>query len=1153
MPAAIAALTAIPRKNPGMVAELAYTYQLAGRKDEAARLYAQAADAQPKDLAVQLSAAQAEVSVNAFDAAEKFLKRAASADPDHYRLHAIRGEIARAQDDDPEAVREFGLALQHVPEAPSEGPLYGIQLHISLMELNKSLQDPAASQSHLQIAQTEIGKLDPQGPARPEFLRLRALIRLNAGDLDGAGADLKEALAINAADPNALQLDGDLLARLGKSDEAIVVYRKILAGDPQNRSALASLGYAYRTVRQDQEAEKCFQRLADTDPKSFVPYLAFGDIYTSRRDFAKADSAYRKAYQLSPSHSLTIARAMNAAIEAHHFPVAAEWLSRANERALKEPAVLREKERYLMWIGDYRQSAEVGREVIKRLPNDRDVVVYLGYDLLHLERYDELAELAARYDTLLPKEPDIPLFAGYVHKHAGQSEEAEKDFTRVLDRDPAVVTAYVNRGYVRNDLHQPADATPDFEAALKLEPKNGEAHLGLASSTLALHKPKIALHHAQLAEQTLGDSMALHLIRGTAYSDLGMGTRAAAEYELALKYSPNDPHLHIALADTLYGLHRYSEAIAELQAAEKLAPEDGTVDALLARSNAQMKNREEALRYVQLAQQHTSPDEEGTILVSVGQTLTLLGDERTAMQWFERALDAQNSDRVGVRLAVAKLQLNEGQVDDARRQVALALMEARTGEAQPPTPSQYLQAADVFLGAHDFPLAEKYFQAALAAGAPETSVRVGLANTYLAQGDTVRAGGQISQVSNVVDSEPDYQFLLAKANMYRQEHQGVRALTAFAQATGVAGEDETATQQLLQTAGAEGLRINDKVSFLSTFSVQPIFEDTTVYPLDAKLDVPNPLPGQQNLLPLPRSSLETQWTGAYHLHLGGLPDASGFFQVRNARGEISLPSADRIVNRDTTDYSFNFALNPTLHLGTNVLTFSAGLQETMRRDSEDAHDMDQNLFRQFVYMQSSAFYNMVAVSGYAIHESGPFTLSGLRSRDIAGALEFRVGRPWGKTALVTGWGARDSQFNPIIREFYYTSSYVGIEQKISHQLRIRAVAEDVRSWRVESGFYAIAQALRPAGSVEYAPTRNWSMQANFAYSRNMGFHDYDAVQSGFSVSYAKPIGRMFRDETGEVNLRYPIRFTVGLQQQDFFNFPGQNANQFRPFISLSVF
>ncbi len=59
-------------------------------------------------------------------------------------------------------------------------------------------------------------------------------------------------------------------------------------------------------------------------------------------------------------------------------------------------------------------------KAIQVLPNDRDVVVYLGYDFLHLNQYDNLLNLTSKYDQILPKEPDIPLLAGYVHKHNGQ-------------------------------------------------------------------------------------------------------------------------------------------------------------------------------------------------------------------------------------------------------------------------------------------------------------------------------------------------------------------------------------------------------------------------------------------------------------------------------------------------------------------------------------------------------------------------------------------------------------------------------------------------------------------------------------------------------------------------------------------------------------
>ena len=207
-PAAISALKSIHNPKPDVKAELAYTYQLDGKQEESAKLYAQAANEAPGDLALQLSAAQAYVTAGSIDHARPFLERAKAIDADHYRLHAVLGEIARLQEHNDEAVREYNAALAHLPENPAEGPLYGIQLHMNLVELYKSLKDDTAANQHVEIAQTQISALDERGPDRPQFLRLQALVKLNEGDLDGAGKDINEALAINSQDPNSLQLDG---------------------------------------------------------------------------------------------------------------------------------------------------------------------------------------------------------------------------------------------------------------------------------------------------------------------------------------------------------------------------------------------------------------------------------------------------------------------------------------------------------------------------------------------------------------------------------------------------------------------------------------------------------------------------------------------------------------------------------------------------------------------------------------------------------------------------------------------------------------------------------------------------------------------------------------------------------------------------------
>jgi hypothetical protein len=177
----------------------------------------------------------------------------------------------------------------------------------------------------------------------------------------------------------------------------------------------------------------------------------------------------------------------------------------------------------------------------------------------------------------------------------------------------------------------------------------------------------------------------------------------------------------------------------------------------------------------------------------------------------------------------------------------------------------------------------------------------------------------------------------------------------------------------------------------------------------------------------------------------------------------------------------------------------------------------------------------------------------LHSRAIAGAIDFRVGAPWSKNALGVGWGTNDQQFSPVHFEDYLTSSYLGVERRFGERLTVKAVAEDLRSWRVVGTNSGIAQNLRPAGTVDFTPNHNWDLQASSAYSSTRGFHAYDNIQDGISISYARPFHHKFNDDSGTVVLQYPIRFSAGIQQETFFNFTGGKNQELRPYVRVSLF
>ena len=71
--------------------------------------------------------------------------------------------------------------------------------------------------------------------------------------------------------------------------------------------------------------------------------------------------------------------------------------------------------------------------------------------------------------------------------------------------------------------------------------------------------------------------------------------------------------------------------------------------------------------------------------------MSVLGDQNGAMERFTKALTAPGSDRMGVRLAIAQVMAHQDHGDDARRQIALGLMEAEAGETQPATGEQMIR------------------------------------------------------------------------------------------------------------------------------------------------------------------------------------------------------------------------------------------------------------------------------------------------------------------------------------------------------------------------------------------------------------------------------------------------------------------------------
>jgi tetratricopeptide (TPR) repeat protein len=1138
---AIRTLEDLHAKDANTLAELGYTYALAGNPRASARSYAEAASRAPHDIEIQLNAAQAMLNAGEFDKAKSTLDHAATLNPEHYRVYALRGRLDAAEHKNADAIREYEAALQHLPEGVPEGVLYPISLRVDLADVYRDTGDTANADRVSKEAASAISTVDLTGPARPEFLRVRAATEVAAGNVDSAEKDLKEALQLVPHNGVLLLNYANLLWKTDRKEEAKKIYLEALAIDPSNSGALGSLGFLSREMDDSESARKYFLELAKKHPDNYVPYLALGDLYSFTRQFPEAQESYEHAFKLSPSNPLIVSGAVNASLEAHHPDEAKQWLARASAEEKQNPQVMREHERYLTITGNYAESADLGYQVIQKLPNDREAVDYLAYDLLFLKRLDEAMKIADHYQPILDHDRDLSLIQGYVHAANHQFQAAVDSFTHALDIDPTIAVGYMNRGYVYNDMRLATKAEQDFRKAIAINPQYGEAHLGLAFALLQLRRSAAALKEAEIASRLLPESESLHLVKAEGYRQRAMLSAAEGEYRLALKMNPSSATTYLALADAQYRGHQYAASAETLRSGLAVAPDNAMISADLGRSYAKLHRPAEALQAIDTAERTGGKDYK--VLLVTADALRILGHRDRAMASYTRALESSDEDRLQVRLALGRLFAEEGKTAEAQQQIALGFAEARVATVDVTSAEDYLNAADILMNIHEYPLAQRMLGRAQALGADDTAVAVGMANASLALGDTRNAELQLASLPDDPERKNNYEFQVAQGNVFRQRGENDRALASFVRASELDPQDPDTRTTEMELAAAEGRPITDRLGMGSDVRVGAVFEDENIYQEDARLL------GVQNsgtLLPPPRRTIETFVDSRFQYRPDSFPPIQGFVAERNAQGSLSFPSQLLIQNRDTFDTIFNVSVAPIVRLGNIKLNIMPGIQYTVRRDTLSPQFMNQDLFRQFVYVASSPIGNWLSFSGNLIREAGPFTDENLHSRDLSATVDFRVGRPWGKTALLTGYSGRDLLFGPAVYEYYQTVAYAGLERKFGSRIRASAVAEFLRSWRVQAADYAIAQTLRPRFGLDDRINDHWSLTASSAWSTGRSFHAYDNVTSSVMVSYTREHNwnKSIGAETASV--AYPMRFSFGVQQQSFYDFPGQGRTQVIP-------
>jgi Flp pilus assembly protein TadD len=150
------------------------------------------------------------------------------------------------------------------------------------------------------IGENEWLKID--APAT-EFYRLSdgALESMQRGQYDAAVAEWKKALAMEPSDTTALNNFGATLTAMGQFDEAAAQFKKVMEIDPDNYKAYSNLGVAMARAGRFDEAGVQLKKAMDLKPDDAKTLSAYGGLLVNTGRLDDARPHLEKALEIDPT------------------------------------------------------------------------------------------------------------------------------------------------------------------------------------------------------------------------------------------------------------------------------------------------------------------------------------------------------------------------------------------------------------------------------------------------------------------------------------------------------------------------------------------------------------------------------------------------------------------------------------------------------------------------------------------------------------------------------------------------------------------------------------------------------------------------------------------------------------------------------------